>query len=58
VAVVALLANLLGASGITLEAGQMIMTGALHAAVPLSPGDTYTAEFDQLGTVTLQVAKA
>ncbi|MFF5219114.1 2-keto-4-pentenoate hydratase [Micromonospora sp. NPDC000442] len=56
VAVVALLANLLGESGITLEAGQLIMTGALHAAVPLSPGDTYTAEFDHLGSVTLQVA--
>ncbi|MFI9642401.1 2-keto-4-pentenoate hydratase [Micromonospora sp. NPDC051925] len=56
VAVVALLANLLGESGVTLEAGQLIMTGALHAAVPLSPGDTYTAEFDHLGTVTLRVA--
>ncbi|WKU02967.1 2-keto-4-pentenoate hydratase [Micromonospora sp. HUAS LYJ1] len=56
VAVVALLANLLGENGVTLEAGQLIMTGALHAAVPLRPGDTYTAEFDQLGAVTLHVA--
>jgi 2-keto-4-pentenoate hydratase len=58
VAVVALLANLLGESGVPLEAGHLIMTGALHAAVPLTPGDTYTAEFDHLGTVTLHVADA
>lgn len=38
--------------GVTLEPGQFVMTGALHAAVPLTPG-TYTAEFDRLGSVTL-----
>lgn len=58
VAVVALLANLLGEHGGTLEAGQLIMTGALHAAVPMRPGDTYAAEFDHLGTVSLDVARA
>jgi hypothetical protein len=31
------------------------MTGALHAAVSLSAGDVFTAEFDRLGSVTLQV---
>jgi 2-keto-4-pentenoate hydratase len=55
VAVVAWLANVLGAHGISLEAGQVIMTGALHAAVALSPGDTFTAEFDRLGSITLHV---
>jgi 2-keto-4-pentenoate hydratase len=55
VAVVAWLANVLGEHGITLEAGQTIMTGALHAAVPLGPGDTFTAEFDHLGSITLHV---
>jgi 2-keto-4-pentenoate hydratase len=55
VAVVAWLANVLGEHGISLEAGQVIMTGALHAAIPLSPGDTFTAEFDRLGPVTLHV---
>jgi 2-keto-4-pentenoate hydratase len=55
VAVVAWLANVLGEHGISLEAGQVIMTGALHAAVPLSPGDTFTAEFDHLGSITLHV---
>jgi 2-keto-4-pentenoate hydratase len=55
VAVVAWLANVLGGHGVVLEAGQAIMTGALHAAVPLSPGDTFTAEFDHLGSITLHV---
>jgi 2-keto-4-pentenoate hydratase len=55
VAVVAWLANVLGEHGVCLEAGQVIMTGALHAAVPLSPGDTFTAEFDRLGSITLHV---
>ncbi|MET9045797.1 fumarylacetoacetate hydrolase family protein [Streptomyces sp. NPDC004362] len=55
VAVVAWLANTLGAQGVTLEAGHLIMTGALHAAVPMRSGDTFVAEFDRLGTVTLHV---
>ena len=55
VAVLAWLANVLGEHGVSLEAGQVIMTGALHAAVPLNPGDTFTAEFDRLGSITLHV---
>lgn len=55
VAVVAWLANTLGAHGVPLEAGHLVMTGALHAAVPLAPGDTFRAEFDRLGTITLHV---
>lgn len=54
-AVVAWLANTLGEHGTVLEAGQLIMTGALHAAVPLSAGDAFLAEFDRLGAVTLAV---
>ncbi|MFD6125926.1 fumarylacetoacetate hydrolase family protein [Streptomyces hydrogenans] len=42
----------------TLEAGQLIMTGALHAAVAMRPGDRFVAEFDRLGTVTLHVGDA
>jgi 2-keto-4-pentenoate hydratase len=57
VAVVAWLANVLGGHGVTLEAGQTVMTGALHAAVPLSAGDAFTAEFDRLGSVTLHVGR-
>lgn len=56
VAVVAWLANVLGERGVALEAGQLIMTGALHAAVPLTPGAVFTAEFDRLGAITLHVS--
>jgi 2-keto-4-pentenoate hydratase len=31
------------------------MTGALHAAVPMTPGDVFRAEFDRLGPVTVRV---
>lgn len=54
VAVVAWLANTLGGHGVALEPGQLIMTGALHAAVPMSAGDRFLAEFDRLGTVEVQ----
>jgi 2-keto-4-pentenoate hydratase len=56
VAVVAWLANVLGGHGIALEAGQLIMTGALHAAVPMHPGDEFVAEFDRLGSVSIKVS--
>jgi 2-keto-4-pentenoate hydratase len=55
VAVVAWLANTLGANGVTLEPGHLVMTGALHAAVPMSAGDVFRAEFDRLGPVTVRV---
>ncbi|HEX4016753.1 MAG TPA: fumarylacetoacetate hydrolase family protein [Frankiaceae bacterium] len=53
VTVLTWLANVLGADGVALEPGHLIMTGALHAAVPLAPGETYTAEYDLLGSVTV-----
>jgi 2-keto-4-pentenoate hydratase len=56
VAVVAWLANVLGQDGVTLEPGHLIMTGALHAAVPMAPGDVFRAEFDRLGPVTVRVS--
>jgi 2-keto-4-pentenoate hydratase len=56
VAVVAWLANTLGSVGIGLEPGHLVMTGALHAAVPMRPGDVFRAEFDRLGPVTVRVA--
>lgn len=55
VGVVAWLANTLGEHGVTLEPGHLIMTGALHAAVPMAAGDEFRAEFDRLGTITLRV---
>lgn len=53
--VVAWLANTLGARGVALEPGHLIMTGALHAAVPMTEGDLFRAEFDTLGAVTVRV---
>jgi 2-keto-4-pentenoate hydratase len=55
VAVVAWLANTLGTMGVALEPGHLVMTGALHAAVPMHPGDVFRAEFDRLGPVTVRV---
>ncbi|WP_308820094.1 2-keto-4-pentenoate hydratase [Pseudonocardia alni] len=52
--VVAWLANVLGEHGLALEPGHLVMTGALHAAVPLAAGDVFTAEFDRLGTVSVR----
>jgi 2-keto-4-pentenoate hydratase len=54
-AVVAWLANTLGADGIALEPGHVIMTGALHAAVPMQAGEQYRAEFDRLGSVSVRI---
>jgi 2-keto-4-pentenoate hydratase len=54
-AVVAWLANVLGENGIALEPGHLVMTGALHAAVPMAAGDVFRADFDRLGPVTLRV---
>ncbi len=55
VAVVAWLAYVLGGDGVALEPGHLIMTGALHAAVPMTPGDVFRAEFDRLGPITVRV---
>jgi 2-keto-4-pentenoate hydratase len=53
--VVAWLANTLGENGIALEPGHLVMTGALHAAVPMHEGDVFRADFDRLGPVTVRV---
>jgi 2-keto-4-pentenoate hydratase len=46
------LANTLGARGISLEAGQVVLPGAICAMVPVAAGDTVTATFAGLGSVT------
>lgn len=56
VAVVAWLANVLGEHGVALRPGHLIMTGALHAAVPMTSGDEFRAEFDHLGPVSITVS--
>jgi 2-keto-4-pentenoate hydratase len=55
--VVAWLANTLGDHGIALEPGHLVMTGSMHAAVPMAAGDVFRAEFDRLGPVTVRVAE-
>ena len=55
--VVAWLANTLGSVGIGLEPGHLVMTGALHAAVPMQAGDVFRADFDRLGPVTVRVGE-
>lgn len=46
------LANTLGARGVGLQAGQVILPGSVTAAIPVSAGDTVTATFAGLGGVT------
>jgi 2-keto-4-pentenoate hydratase len=55
-AAVAWLANMLHSVGESLRAGQFVMTGALHAALDISAGQLFRAEFDRLGPVELRVS--
>ncbi len=55
-AAVAWLANTLAPMGVVLPAGSVIMTGALHAMVPVAPGDVFRADFDRLGPITIRMA--
>jgi 2-keto-4-pentenoate hydratase len=51
---VAWLANKLAEFDVTLEAGEVILPGALTAAVPVDTGDTVRATFDHLGSVSIR----
>ncbi len=53
---VAWAANTLGALGVTLEAGHVVMPGAMHASVPVAAGDEIVARFDRLGPVSVRFA--
>jgi 2-keto-4-pentenoate hydratase len=50
---VAWLANALAKVGRQLDAGTFVLSGSLAPAVPAQPGDTFTVEFDRLGTVSV-----
>ncbi|MCW2500575.1 MAG: 2-oxopent-4-enoate hydratase [Frankiales bacterium] len=52
------LANTLGARGVGLEAGHVVLPGSVTAAVPVQPGDSVTATFAGLGSVTARFAPA
>ena len=54
-AAIAFLVQTLHGFGENLLAGQVVMTGALHAAVPIHPGQVYRAEIDRLGPVTVRI---
>ena len=51
---VAWLANKLGSFGASLRAGDVILPGAVHKMVPVQPGDSFRADFDHLGGVTVR----
>lgn len=55
-AAVAWLANTLAPYGIELQPGHVVMTGALHQAFEVAPGDLVRAEFDRIGAVTVRFA--
>jgi len=53
-AAVAWLANKLSDFGIALEAGEIILSGALTAAEDANEGDIFSVSFDRLGTLSLK----
>lgn len=50
------LANTVGARGVTLEPGHVVLPGSLCAMTSIDPGDTVTATFSGLGSVTAKFA--
>lgn len=46
------LANTVGAQGVSLEAGHVVLPGSVTAAVPVAAGDSVSATFGGLGTVS------
>jgi 2-keto-4-pentenoate hydratase len=50
------LVNTLGQKGVALEAGHLVMPGAMHAAVPAEAGNRFRAIFDRLGEVEVAFA--
>jgi len=53
---VAWLINTLGEKGVGLEAGHIVMPGAMHAAVPAEAGNRFRAVFEELGPVEVSFA--
>lgn len=51
------LANTVGALGVELEAGHVVLPGSCTSMVPVVAGDTVTATFAGLGSVTARFAK-
>lgn len=53
---VAWLANALGAMGVSLAAGDVVLSGALHAAFEVGEGDVVRADIGRLGSVSARFA--
>ena len=51
---VAWLTNKLAEFGLSLEAGEVVISGALATPHPIAAGDTFEAIFDPLGTIAIQ----
>lgn len=51
------LANTLGARGVALEPGHVVLPGSVCAAIPFGPGDTVSASFDRIGSVSMTFSK-
>lgn len=49
---VAMLANMLADRGEVIPAGTFIMIGAITAAVPVEPGDSFSVSYQDLGTIS------
>lgn len=47
------LANVLGEQGVALEAGQLILPGSFTKALPVVAGESATADFGDLGSLTI-----
>jgi len=54
---VAMLVNVLSEMGEYLPAGCFVMSGGITAAVPVAPGDTVVARFQELGTVSVHFSE-
>jgi 2-keto-4-pentenoate hydratase len=50
------LANTVGPLGITLEEGHIVLPGSQTSAIAVTPGDTFTAQFAGIGSVTTRFA--
>lgn len=53
VAPLAWLANVLGEQGVALEAGQLVLPGSFTKALPVRAGESATADFGDLGSLTI-----
>jgi 2-oxo-3-hexenedioate decarboxylase len=51
---VAMLANMLGARGKCIPAGTLILTGGVTEAIAVAAGDSVTARFQHLGSVSMR----